>query len=372
MGKMIRTKTSGIYDRDGGKVLDKWFRGMRIYENLGAISQSYAENVLKTKEAAILEGRYFPKNTSSLKVRDILNYYWGEYLQYLPSSKDAKYLLSAVDSKLGSCTFNNLKRSVIDGYKRKRSAEFKKIYTKKGVKFGKPISKRTVQAELNILNMALNRMADDGEIPFNPVKCFIKVEQDKPKKIVLDDGYENGPEWQAIYQNAQDDKKLIFLCLYYTGMRPKECFHFRYDWIEKITEEFWMIKIPSEVEKTETERLIPVAPILRDSLKLKWMSGLVFPSSVTGDVIKGIHKAFSGAVKRSGLSGKGYTPYVLRRTRLTIWDEIDSDAAKCSGGHTLKGTHYKNYVRFTKQRLFKLVGLEFHPVLKVKAENKAA
>jgi hypothetical protein len=62
-----------------------------------------------------------------------------------------------------------------------------------------------------------------------------------------------------------------------------------------------------------------------------------------------------------GFKGEKYTPYALRRTRLSVWDGIDENASRYAGGHRLlrKDAHNDHYIRFPLSRLFRLVGLEY-------------
>jgi integrase len=378
MGKMTRTKKDGIYERSGSKIIDKVVKSYRIYENLGPVSLKDAELILNKKVAELLKCRHFPESkTRSLTVLDALNTYWKEHLQYRAYGKDAKYLLSAVSNKIGDVLIKELKRKVIDTYKRERAADRKVIYTKQGIKYGKPISPRTIQAELQQLNMSINYLVDNEEIPDNPIRRFIKVEQIRPKKVMLDEGYENGGEWQALYENADEDIKLVITVLYETGMRPQEAFYFRLGWIEKLNNECWLINVPEDIEKTSAQRSIPVSGALRADLSSLFVEGvtdntLVCPSPVTRRERTTIKKAFEGAVQRAGLVGKNLTPYALRRTRLTIWDAIDSDAAKYASGHTFGESHHRNYVAFPKQRLFKLISINYNPSTEMKVYNRTA
>ena len=94
-------------------------------------------------------------------------------------------------------------------------------------------------------------------------------------------------------------------------------------------------------------------------------NSLVFPSPVTGEEITTIKTALNNSLTRSGLTSKGISPYAFRRTRLTIWDNIDSNASKYASGHKFKEVHGKNYVKIPHKRLFKLVGLDYQPNLQL-------
>ncbi len=344
---MRSTPIRGIYERNGAKIIDKVVDGVRVYENCGPVSLKFAEQVLSKKTAAVLEGRYFPeKQIRSLTVTAALNTYWSDKLQHLASAKNARYLLSRIDQMLGPIPLKNLTIAHVEKYKRDRAGQ--------KTRYGTPIKPRTIQAELDQLNLALNWMRKNRYILANPIAGFEKVEQSRPKKIHLDEGREDGNEWQRLYNAAGDDLKPVIVTLYETGMRPSEVFQMRWGWIDFIRR---VIRIPAEAEKTRDGRTVPVSEKLYALLcSLPQTGGLVFPSPAGEGRRGSIKKAFDGAVRRSGLTGRGITPYALRRTRLTIWDAKDPAAAMAAGDHTQSSTHYDHYVTITDDRLLRLVG----------------
>lgn len=358
---MKRTSVRGVYDRDGVKIIDKLVDGIRIYENCGKVTIKFAEQVLNKKIAALLEGRYFPeKQNRSLTVRDALNIYWKEKLQYLGSAKNAKFLLSKIDDRLGILPVKCITIAHIEKYKRERLAERRQIRYKDTAgqwqtKPGALISPRTVQAEPDQLNLALNWMRRNRRIVSNPIAEYEKVDQEKPKKVMIDVGKPNGAEWHRLYNASCDDLKPLLVVLYETSMRPGEVFKMCWDWIDLFKR---VIRIPTDVEKTRDGRNVPISGTLFELLRgIPQDNDLVFPSPVTHGARKGIKKAFDGAVARAGLSGRGITPVCLkRRTRLTIWDAVDPAAAMSAGDHRQSKNHYDHYVEITDDRLLRLAG----------------
>lgn len=364
----INTGTPGLLLKGNSFLIDKVVYGVRIYESLGPVKQDTAIKILSKRVNAVLEGKYLPeKSLRSLTVLDILNYYWGEHLQYKEYANDVRCILNAVAEKLGDILVINLCRADMERYKRERLRD-KKRNRCKGT-----VSRRTVQKDLQHLSMALNFAADNNKIKHNPIRRFIKVPQGQPKKIVLDDGFEDGPEWLAIYESIADADKPIVLTLYETGMRPKEVFNMRWSWIIQKAEGMWIIKIPADIDKTDYEHELPVSLKLLAMFKemgIRSDDTLVFPSPVTSGVRTTIKTAFKNALIMAKLRGKGITPYALRRTRTTIWDEIDSNASRYAVGHVPKEVHQKNYVKISIQRLFRLVSLDYK--VKLRAISKIA
>lgn len=287
-----------------------------------------------------------------LTVRDALNMYWDNHLAHKSYARCARYRINAIDSRLGKIYAAKISRIEIETYKRER---------------GRTASPRTVQMELQILNAAINFATDNGALAGNTIKRFIHVPQNRPKKIVLDDGYENGPQWRAIYNAIHPKIKPILQTLYETGMRPKECFNMRRNWLKEKCNNFWVITVPRNIDKVGCERDIPVSRRLLKlfrAMKIFSLDGnaLIFPAQRNSAKVRvNIACAFKHALERCGLSNQNITPYALRRTRLTIWDAIDGGACRYAAGHAVREVHSKHYVRISHERLFKLVGLKYTP-----------
>jgi integrase len=130
-----------------------------------------------------------------------------------------------------------------------------------------------------------------------------------------------------------------------------------------------LFRSPAEIDKTGSEHDVPVS---RRLLGLFLSMGLgtrradagdiVFPAQRRRSGVRGnIETAFRSALGRCGLDGRGISPYALRRTRITIWDAVDSNACRYAVGHVSREVHLRHYVRISHERLFRLVGLDFRP-----------
>lgn len=200
--------------------------------------------------------------------------------------------------------------------------------------------------------------------------------------MILDDGYEYGVEYRAILKNITPQVRPIVEMLYETGLRPKELFHLRWHWIQKKTKNCWVLVVPAEEklgsmqtfdEKTGNSHMVPLSTRAVKVLKSVGIredsTALVFPSPVTLQPRKDIRSAFKTALEKAGLANRDITPYALRRTRLTLWDEIDSNAARYAGGHVARDVHERNYVKVSLKRLFKLVGIDFDAEIDEKSKT---
>lgn len=358
-----KTKVRGVYRRpDGSLILDRTIKGVRISGSLGPIKLADAEKELTRRIAAVHDGTYqIDRHSLTLTVTDALSTYWRDTLQHKARAANAKYLLSTIADILGNRPVSSLTVADAVRYEERRLRDT--------TKHGRPVSPRTIKDELVLLSSALNWCAMDGIIPQNPIRGYRMRAKVRPSRIVMDQGYDQGEEWQRIADNALHDNRLLYLILYEAGLRPKEAMHMRRSWLVFLRGGQCKIAVPLDLEKTGAEREVPVSPTLLEALQpvLSTLDeeGLVCPSPVTGKPRTNMLRGWNATVRRAGLSGRRYTPYVLRRTRLTIWDEIDPVAAKYAGGHVLEEAHYKHYVRMTDRRLFRLVGVDVQPSLRL-------
>lgn len=350
MGKVNRLP-KGLMHYETGYVINKQINGEIIYRRLGKITESEAIKEFSKIVTAALTGTIESKEAGSLTVYDVLEHYWNKHLCNIKSGKDARFHIPILDRFIGNMKALKLKKFDIERFIMLRSRE--KSNTKK------PISKRTIQASLQILNMAMNRAVDDELLPRNPVARFCKVSVPRVRKIVLDHGQEFGVEWIRLYRNLPEQWRLFFLIAYETGMRPDEVSRLEREWIRPIDENL-LITIPQNTEKTEhSDRRIPVSKILQKRLEafIRNKSGKLFQSW-------DYFKAFRKAVDAAGLPEE-ITAYALRRTRATIWDSIDSSAARVALGHAPLDPHEESYVVITNERLFKLVSITLKAKIKL-------
>jgi len=353
----------GVYLRGDTWCVDASFRGVRIIEAVGP-SRKQAEDLLVLRKTQIVEQKYFPARAScSLTVSSVLSTYWDEHLQHGKRAYTAivKIRLDHVAVFFGGMRVAALVQADIDDYIRARGVCRNQS--------GNALSPTTIRDEILVLTSALrwcNTRSRENRIQSNPLSGCRLPKRAMPKKTLLDEGMQ-GDQWEALFANVHPVDRDIVLCLFESGMRPKEAFLMRWEWIERLADDRWLVRVPAvdlgvDIEKTGADRRIPVSPAWLESLRAieggAQKHGLVYPSPATGEARHTIKRAFSTAVRNAGLQGRGLTPYCLRRTRLSIWDQVDSGASKYVSGHVATETHYRNYVGFPPARLFRLVGIE--------------
>lgn len=346
----------GLYLRGGVWHIDCRFRGQRLTQAVGP-DKTQAIDVLRLWKTRVTNEEYFPNRAQgSLTCTAVLSAYWTEHLQHTGYAHVAKFFLDRVDSFFGSMAVKNLTEQDVADYSRTRGAQKNNR--------GELISSTTTRHELGILLQALRHCATRSKsckIQKNPLAEARRPKGADPKRIVLDDGTANGEQWQALYSEVCAADRGVVLCLFETAMRPAEVFSMRWSWVEQVTPDLWLIRVPAENEKTSRGREIPISPSLLAHLKAvprtNDVDALVFPNHY-GKERHDIRVAFGGAVERAGLQNHGFTPYCLRRTRVSIWDSIDPAAARIASGHSPLDVHELHYVRIGRARLFRLVGLE--------------
>ncbi len=412
----VKTGTN-LQVRDGRYTIDRVVFGVRLFHRFKqGTDQKSAELWVAKKTAQIINGRYLPESKQrSLTVREILNAYWNEHISGITSEykENRKYHLDRIDAYFGLMIIpavppfhgevapGVLSAAHVERYAKKRSVDKSKQ--------GGFVAPSTIQDEINVLVQAINfcrKRSATLRISYNPIDGYDRPKQKDPSKVVLDEGSEDGAEWWAIYSQCSENAKLLVLCLYDTGMRPKEVFFMRRSWFIEMSQERWIIEFPPEfAEKTDKERRrVPVSlRLLKEMLPILsnlTPDSLVFPSPRKGKNRTRHWSAFNTAVKRVRLmakkasefsdfsdfnawavknkwkeedvftawnvrnfTGNKVTPYALRRTRISVWDAIDENASRYASGHSMKSkqedSHNKNYVRFPLDRLFRLVGLEY-------------
>lgn len=359
MEKMTRVD-DGLYLRGKVYYVRKRVSKIDIYQCLGPVSRSDARRIRDKLISQAVSGKYdAATGASNYTVGDMLADYWVEHLSHLKSSETGKYSLDRLQDRLGNKAVAQIKRTDIDEYKRARLHDIRKsdrwlvgIEPDKRPRDPQTVSKRTVQTEVKYLSMAAQHAYDNERIPHNGISRFCNLHLDAPAKHVLDDGFANGPEWQALYSNAAPEIKLLLLWLYETGMRLGEAQCARWEWLQEIRPDFWIIDMDMDDSgKKRHRRTVPVSAALRDAILQQRGAGLVF-----GRVNH--YKAFRHAVKDAGLP-QSITFNALRRTRATIGDSIDETACRVMLGHAPADIHDKNYARVTIDRLFRLVGLDY-------------
>lgn len=344
----------GLRKRGESWIIDKIVHGERIYETLGKITEREAEKIASQRFAQAMQGEYFP--TSKLRkytVSDCLSDYWVEHLQFKKYGQTFKYLLTTIDNRLGRALVASLKKSDIEAYKRLRREDTNKR--------GEAISWRTVEAELKLLSAAINHAVDNERHPANKISRFCRVPKETRIPVVLDNGTGSGDDIAKILAAAPVQFLPLIRVIAGTGMRPSEVFAMRSSWIKQLTTDRWAIEIPADSEKTATARLVPVSadlrPILSRAIEFSKQGGLLFPTR-SGKPRKHFGTQWGRIATQAGL-GRELTLYALRRTRISIWDAIDSEACRVAVGHAARDVHSRNYVRVGIDRLFRLVESDY-------------
>lgn len=352
---VTKPKVKGCRLRGENYFLDKVVRGVHLTECVGPDPQ-IAAAILAKRLSEVWDGAYFPtRRESSLTVTHILSTYWDERLQFKTSGINRKYHLTRLRTEFGSVPVMDLTVSMIEKFCRKRLSERRVIRYRKengdwAEKLGKQITPRTVNAELNELNAAIQWAVKNRILKYNPIAAMQKVDEPEPAKVMLDNGVENGSDWQRLYNAASGDLKPIIHCQYLTGMRIGEVLSLRWQWVDMPAR---IIHLPATSTKTRRSRDIPMSEeLIALFMSIQKRIDLVFPKE-NGDPRKDIGTAFDGAVTRAGWPRGYFTTHALRRTRGQIWDSVDRHLSSKALGHD-EAIHDQHYTRVTSDMLLQL------------------
>jgi integrase len=374
----VKKKVHGLRLRGETYYADTSVKGKKIFKKIGKVSLteakialnqilSNASNASDTPDAKNINNVINPK---ILTIHDILVGYSNAEVKDLVSFKSRQFYFKALDRLLGNEIIENLRISKIREYQKTRQSEKRKI--------GHTITENFVNipyinSEVKELIRAIKWAIKERLIDFNPINGIDKLKENRPKKIMLDEGQENGEQWRKLF-NALGEKnrysgkltlrgrktKLKYLIQYKTGMRIGEVNALEHNWINETT---MRIYLPEYATKSRKERIIPIDRELIEAInkfkidikdtKYNHHKYLFFNKN-TNNHDKMSFDTFKNAIKRAGLPD-GITSHALRRTRGTIWDVIDERASMEALGHSDFQIHRKHYTNVTSDRFDKLI-----------------
>ena len=356
----VADKHKGIIKRGSIYYIDTSFKGVPIRKKAGPSLQDAFDELTRIK-GDIAKGKNKKPAYCSLTIKKLLEFGWETKYQYQASRETVKWHFTRLANEFGHRKVFDIRKADIMSYARKRFRQknANKQYPKH----------RTVMAELEYLHMAVEWGIDNEMIDYNPLSRFkkvLKTEFPKPEEqepVILDEGVENGAEWRKLL-NAFSGKRHEYIrpaiiILYETGMRKNELRQLRWKWIDMIEGDIHLPGVfeGQPVTKSRKSRHIPISDSCRDALmSIPQRSEFVVLNSSGEPYVSSywLDKIFSRGVNRAGLPDN-ITPHVLRKTRATIWNEIDERAAMKALGHTDFETHRKSYAKTTIRRVKKLV-----------------
>ena len=290
------------------------FRHREVFEG------SYEEAVIYEEE---LKKHLKTSKTITKTVSDIA----VEYLEHVRIHQSEKtfrdkrrILLKHILPFFGNFTFDLITPRLIDAFKLKRIKELKD---------------RGIQGyrELNLELMTLSNMSR-WAVEFGYASQSLKDIKKLPYRRKLPQPLELQTALK-FFESAKEEPfyYALLLCLYHAGMRKNEAFHLRWGDI------LWQYNIIRVVKaKGGRERYIPLSNTLRNALEGLYRGQssqeLVFPSPVTGGVLKDIRRAIRRIASRAGINQRIH-PHQLRHTFATHLLErgIDIRAIQALLGH---------------------------------------
>jgi integrase len=161
-------------------------------------------------------------------------------------------------------------------------------------RFGREISKSSINRELACLKTMFNKAIDWVLVSVNPVRK-VKLFPEKPNKIrVVSD-----EEFQNVYYNASDFLRPILVTAMTTGMRRGEIFNLKRQDVD-LKEGYIVVR----ESKNNDSRIIPTNNLLMETLKSVTNNGsgeYIFSHNGGIDPVKTFKTAFNSAIRRSGV-----------------------------------------------------------------------
>jgi integrase len=175
---------------------------------------------------------------------------------------------------------------LVEKYKAERQKEISR--------FGREISKSSINRELACLKTMFNKAIDWDLGSTNPVRK-VRLFPEKPNKLrVVSD-----EEFQKVYNNASDFLKPILVTAMNTGMRRGEIFNLK--WQDVNFKEGYILVRES---KNNESRIIPINKVLMETLKSVKTNGsgeYIFSHNNRNDPVRTFKTAFNSTLRRSGV-----------------------------------------------------------------------
>lgn len=322
--------------------IDYYHNGRRIRKVIGdGQSKTLAKQALNSISMKIAEGEYLPnKKKEDIKILEILDTYWEEYLKHSRSSEKVKWLLEMLKEEFGHLPISNLTADKI--------REFQRKITNGKKRNNENFSPSTANKFIIYLSASINYCVKIGKIRIsgNPCSNVKKLLENNVRDIVLSE-----QEYQSLQFYLPSHLKKIVCFAYYTGCRKSEILNLKKTDVDLINN---VCKIRNT--KNGEDRHVPIAEPLREMLiPLVTYSGRSeYVFTYKGRNVTDIKKAFHKACIKAGLGNFHF--HDLRHTCLTNWHNEGHShflIMKASGHKTV--SCFKRYLSFNNNDLQKLV-----------------
>ncbi|MGI8784387.1 MAG: tyrosine-type recombinase/integrase [Acidobacteriota bacterium] len=284
----------GVFVRRGKRgttcYIDYYVDAKRVRERLGNVSRKTAEDVLKIRQAEIIQGRYqiAPKKRS-LSFEDFSK----DFREYLASRKEGKALkayqtrLKHLEPAFGRLRLSEISPFHVEKYICKRRSE--RSYRKS------PVAPATINRELAVLKRMFQLAIQWGRAEKNPVigVKFLK-EECKSDRVLSQE------EEQKLFSACAPHVGLAVLLALHTGMRLGEILNLRWQDIDLRRQVLTVVK-----SKSGKMRSIPTNDVLAGALteyRQRASAEYVFWNDRTGKPMLDTKTGYCKAVRRAGIS----------------------------------------------------------------------
>lgn len=225
---MARTKTAGIStDASGGKVVNKWVDGIRIYARLGAVSQEQAEEWLSDRVQRIVlakERGARPRVT----FREAAFRYLDEHRRKLSSIGEAAWHVQLVDGYIGDRALDEVHDATLETFIKHRLETDQVSFT---------TVNRTLEVVRRILNLAARRYRHENGLTWLESAPLITIDTKQAKRKARRPYPLSWDEQDLFFAELPaDPTRQMALFKVNTGCREQEVCKLRWDWEVRVPE----------------------------------------------------------------------------------------------------------------------------------------
>lgn len=322
--------------------IDFYANGERVRELVGdGKSKILAVAAFHSMKKQVAEDIYLPgKLRDTVKITEILSYYWDKCLSHRRNGGQAKTFLNILKKAFGHLPIAYLRKDRIEQFQRSEAARISELTNRQ-------YTAATVNRIIAFLSAAVNFAIRTGliRIADNPCKGIKRLPENVRDVVVSE------VQFRWLLHNMPDYLKAVVSFAYYTGCRKGEILDLR-----KTDVDFFQNVIFIRHAKNGESRYVPVDPRIKDLLlaAVNQNPESEYLFMLNGRKIANVTKAFRTACRLAKTPDLHF--HDLRHSCLTNWHNAGHSyfvIMKASGHKTI--SCFKRYLSFGNDDLQRLV-----------------
>lgn len=299
-----RSQVQGVYLRGNVWWIRYRFGGQNVRRPIGP-DRLLAERTMEEIRRRISDGRH------EIKLRDERRIFEQMIEEYVEAKADKRTVrgdrqaLERMRPHFGGLFLHAITRQDVEAYLRKRK-------TAVSERTGRRLEGASINRDQALLRHFFNIGIERGYLRENPARGIRKCKEAPwRRKFVFSEA-----ELQGLVDHAAPHLRAILAAAIGTGLRRGDILGLRWNQVD-----FEHNVITLYMQKTGEAIEIPMLSMVRELLWRHHLTAGETPFVFTyrpGERIGSVKTAFAGALRRSGLAGKGYRFHDLRRTFATM------------------------------------------------------